>query len=162
MHIWACCWPSTQVKPSRSTLLWLPSATGGQPLCHNDCQRRSEALAGAVNKIKVTIVTGAMGRGWRDGGGMGVGGWRGEEEEESVCDTQTNDLQLACVQVRGGGQRGQKDWEHHQSIYLLCGGPRITTKTHRPNKRTHTVHSIQNTDQQVINFPREFSMTYFV
>lgn len=44
------------------------SPTGGHPLGHKGCQQRLEALAGAVNKIKVTIVTGEVGRGWGEGG----------------------------------------------------------------------------------------------
>lgn len=43
-------------------------AAGGHPLSHNGCQQRAGALAADVNKIKVTIVTGEVGRDWGNGG----------------------------------------------------------------------------------------------
>lgn len=57
------------------------SAPGGHPLGHNGCQQRAEALAGAVNKIKVTIVIGEVGRGFWVGG-KGGGSWRRLELRE--------------------------------------------------------------------------------
>lgn len=61
--------------------------TGGQPLSHNGRQHRAEEPAGAVNKIRVTIVTGEVGRGWGGGGGSGGRGGTealGKLEEDEV------------------------------------------------------------------------------